>query len=400
MSSTRLEYLYRQIMDQRATPEERAEFLDLKADPAHEADFRTLIAQAFTEDKKLEGLSNEKRNQILQSILSNPKTKYIPKEIPLLRSNVRPVFKWVAAAAIAGISFGTYYFFNISKKPAEPIISQTKTGDIAPGSNKATLTLGNGSTIVLDSAQNGLLVTQKGSSVIKTDSGRLVYNTNTSKETTIVYNTLSTPRGGQYQLALPDGTHVWLNSASTITYPTALNGKDRKVSMTGEVYFEVAHNSKQPFSVSVNGTWIHDIGTQFNINAYADEKNIKTTLLEGSVQIVNNKKQVVLVPGQQGITNSQTSGAIKVLNDVDMDKVVAWKNGWFKLEKTSLDVILRQISRWYDVDIKYEGAPSDVQFGGRISKNLPLSKLIESLESGSNGIKFSIEGKTLVVRNN
>ena len=304
---------------------------------------------------------------------------------------------WAAAAILVGISFGAYFLIKNQKTSLPAITASTIKTDIAPGGNKAVLTLSNGSQIILDSAHNGLLAKQGNVNVSKTGNGRIAYNTAAEKPTEIGSNKLSTPRGGQYQLMLPDGTKVWLNSASSIMYPTAFVGRERKVEITGEAYFEVIHNSKMPFRVKANDQIIEDIGTAFNVNAYPDEKSLNTTLIEGSVQIIVDQKfhsyEVVLKPGQQA---QMTEDKIKVKPKVDIDKIVAWKNGKMSLTGSSVPQIMREISRWYDMDIKYSGDMPEKKFYGLIDRNVPLSTVLMALKNYGVGTK--IDGKTIIVQ--
>ena len=291
----------------------------------------------------------------------------------------------VLILTIVGISY-----FNV-KPQIQPPIANHKV-DILPGSNKAILTLGNGTKIILDSAANGALAKQGNANIIKTDSGKLAYNTTKEKSTESIYNTLSTPRGGQYQLSLPDGTRVWLNSASSITYPTAFNRSERNVSITGEAYFEVTKDKTKPFHVKVNEMEVAVLGTHFNINAYPDEKEIKTTLFEGAVNITTTKRSKRLSPGEQASVNNNS---ITLTKNVDLDQVIAWKSGYFEFDKMDLPTVMRQVSRWYDVDIRYEASYPDTRFGGRISRNLKLSEILQLLETS--GVHFNVENKKLTI---
>jgi ferric-dicitrate binding protein FerR (iron transport regulator) len=206
---------------------------------------------------------------------------------------------------------------------------------------------------------------------------------------------LTTPRGGQHQLDLSDGTRVWLNAASSITYPTAFAGKERRVQVSGEVYFEVVHNKFKPFKVDVQGTHIDDIGTSFNINAYGDENNIKTTLLEGSVEITTTKAIQIIKPGQQALTESGGS-KIEISRDVDIEKVMAWHNGKIILSNVSVEQIMREISRWYDMDIEYMGTIPNKQFYGSIRRDVRLSIILNALKDY--GVETTIEGKKIIVQ--
>jgi ferric-dicitrate binding protein FerR (iron transport regulator) len=250
------------------------------------------------------------------------------------------------------------------------------------------LTLSGGRRIVLDStAKDTVLV--EGADIVANAGGRLAYNTGSNPGAEILYNTLTTPRGGQYQLTLPDGTKVWLDAASSIKYPTAFTGKERVVAITGEAYLEVAHLEHQPFKVMVGGRTIEDLGTHFNINAYDDEPTRKVTLLEGSVKVEGR----ILVPGEQA-TMDPLSGQVSVLQ-VETGQAIAWVNG--KLSMDSLDVraIMRQVSRWYDVDVVYEGAIPQGRFWGVIDRNVQLSSVLAVMEA--NGIHARLEGKKIII---
>ncbi len=313
---------------------------------------------------------------------------------------------WFRAAAAAAILIGTLAgtYFLINKKSENPAtnISKVKPADILPGTNKATLTLGNGTTMVLDSQSIGTLAQQGNTKIIKTDSGQLAYTiekSNQASNKSVTYklvteNILTTPRGGQYQLVLPDGTKVWLNAASSISYPTAFTGNQRLVKVTGEVYFEVVHNSKMPFVVKVGDQQINDIGTSFNVNAYKDEGSITTTLITGSVKIFKGTKSNILIPGQQEISSNK-SESVTIKNNVDLDKVLAWRNGIFEFNNLDFKSIMRQVSRWYDVNIQYNTDPGTASFGGGISKQSSLLQVLHLLEGS--GLHLTLENKTIIV---
>ncbi len=301
----------------------------------------------------------------------------------------------VAAAVLIFISIGSYlYFFNKPKtQTALNEAHQSLKNDVLPGGNKATLTLSNGLKIILDSTQNGIIAQQGNAKISKLVNGQLVYKSSGEKPATISYNILSTPRGGQYQLTLPDGSLVWLNAASSIRYPTTVTGTQRNVEITGEAYFEVAKNPSKPFIVTANGMQAEVLGTHFNINSYADESSVKTTLLEGAVQIKKGVLQAVLKPGQQAQLNE--SSELKILNNVNVDDVVAWKNGFILFKSADLKTIMRQVSRWYDVDVVYEGNIAQRNFTGEISRGVNLSELLKILQASN--IHFEMKNKKLIV---
>lgn len=319
---------------------------------------------------------------------------------------VVPMYKrtWyrVAAAAIILLllSVGGYFIFN---RPAQKQIAQTEKrqqpykNDIAPGGNKAILTLANGTQIILDSAANGALTQQGNTKIIKLDSGRLAYNSLNEKPGEVLYNTISTPRGGQYQIVLADGSKVWLNAASSLRFPASFTGKERKVELTGEGYFEVAKNAAMPFRVNANGMQVEVLGTHFNINAYNDEDVIKTTLLEGSVKVREGASGTIIKPGQQALVENQGNPLISKIRvqTVDVDGAVAWKNGYFSFDKADLPTVMRQIARWYDVEISYEGNIPKREFGGKIDRNSNASQVLKILEESK--VHFRIEGKKIIV---
>jgi transmembrane sensor len=304
---------------------------------------------------------------------------------------------WAAAAILLLIASGSYFFLNRqhSKTPVASVKDKILINDAAPGGNKAILTLANGSKIILSNAKNGALTQQGNTKVVKLEDGKLAYQSGeTNVPVAVEYNSVSTPRGGQYQLTLSDGSKVWLNAESEITFPTAFTGKERKVAIKGEAYFEVTHDASKPFQVTVNGMEVQVLGTHFNINAYDDDNYIKTTLLEGSVKVTKGNESVLIVPGEQAKVSSSTD-VIKIKKDADLDEAVAWKNGFFYFSHAGLQTVLHEFSRWYDVDVEYEGVLPQRVFEGKIQRSLNLSEVLKILET--NDVHFKIEGKKIVV---
>lgn len=320
---------------------------------------------------------------------------------------------WRYAAAVLFILFSAaayFIFFNHKAKQdmatTEPV-EKRFTNDVAPGTEKAVLTLADGTTIALDSLANGTIA-QQGNTVIMKEDGLLAYNADTKNlSTAILYNTITVPRGGEYRsLVLADGTKVWLNAFSSMRFPTAFTAKERIVEITGEVYFEVAKNPSRPFRVFVapplgggGGMRVEVLGTHFNVNAYSDEAVIKTTLLEGSVKIVNGKSLTLIKPGQQAQVPNTASGDgnIKVINDADVDAAVAWKNGLLVFNQADIKTILKQISRWYDVDIEYKNDIRVPKFYGEIPRTVNLSEVLKIIELNSK-LQFTIEDKKVTVK--
>lgn len=310
----------------------------------------------------------------------------------------KPFYKmWWAAAVVVLVAAGGYFLLNqhprndFAKAKPQSVPLQN---DIAPGGDKAVLTLADGSRVVLDSAANGALTRQGNVTVIKLN-GQLAYSAEGSKATEVLYNTISTPKGGQYQLVLADGSKVWLNAASSLRFPTAFTGKERRVELTGEGYFEVAHDETKPFHVSVHNMDVEVLGTHFNINAYNDEPSIKTTLLQGRVKVKKEEKLVYLNPGQQAVINPAADN-IKVDYDVDTEEVVAWKNGRFQFNSANIETIMRQAARWYDADVQYQGETSET-FSGGLPRSENISQLLKILEA-TGKVDFSIHGKRIIVQ--
>lgn len=308
----------------------------------------------------------------------------------------------IPAAAVLLLTLGMFLFFSIFKKQstalssADYVIAIGQVNDIAPGGNRALLTLADGSVIILDSAANGVIGKQGDIQIEKSSDGLLTYLINgkrVSENEEAFYNTITTPKGGQYQVTLSDGTKVWLNAASSIRFPVLFTGKERKVQVTGETYFEVAKNTAMPFKVKAEASEIEVLGTHFNVNAYNDEEVIRTTLLEGKIKVSNPSSTKFLLPGQQsGITKN---GMMNVLDNADTEEAIAWINGRFQFKSSGLKDILRQIARWYDVDIEYKGNVN-MTFTGQLNRSDNVSKVFEKLRL-TDEINFRIMGRKIIV---
>lgn len=310
--------------------------------------------------------------------------------------------KWTAAAAILLLA-GTIVFYSLphtshltTHQSQNPQIAKSPDpNDLPPGKNNATLTLADGNTIALDKAANGGLAQQGDMKVVKMN-GQISYTNAEAGGNAgggILLNTIATARANQYQLVLSDGSKVWLNAASSIRFPAAFKGKERKVEVTGEVYFEIVKNPSMPFKVQVNGGEIEVLGTHFNVNAYPDEAGVRTTLLEGAVAVRKEGRQQLLAPGQQA--KFTQSGEISVLKNVDTGIETAWKDGYFWFNNSDIYSLMRQVSRWYDVEVNFEGKITEDGFTGKVSRSVTLSKLLHVLEQYD--IHFKIEGKKIMV---
>jgi ferric-dicitrate binding protein FerR (iron transport regulator) len=356
---------------------------------------------------------------LLNEVLTLGKTAEQPAEPTLahaLRKIVPIPLIWrrsaAAAAIFIGLCIGVYFLYFHHPSPGTTDTAKQGAGQrfkndiLPPAGSKTILTLAGGQQIILDSVRNGQLASQGNTKIVKLDSGQLAYTAppGTSPATAqpgavpVTYNTLSTSRGGQYQLNLPDGTKVWLNTASSITYPTAFTGSNRQVTITGEAYFEVAQNPSKPFHVKAGTMDVTVLGTSFNINAYTDEPIIKTTLLEGRVKVSHPAASGVsglppLTPGQQA--QYAKNGSLKIVSDADLDEVMAWKNGRFQFSGAGITAIMRQAERWYDMNVVYKGTSND-RFSGEIPRNANLSQLLNVL-AATNKIKFEINGNTVTI---
>jgi ferric-dicitrate binding protein FerR (iron transport regulator) len=302
-------------------------------------------------------------------------------------------FKRVAVAAAFVLLVGVAFWMTERRRTEKPTVlaEQIAPALIVPGGNKAVLTLADGSAVTLDST--GKQVIRQGGMAIQQHNGQLSYASQPT-DGSVHYNKLTTPRGGQFRLVLPDGTKVWLNSASMLRYPTAFTGSERVVELEGQGYFEVAANAQQPFKVKVRDLEVQVLGTGFDIMAYRDETTINTTLLTGSIQVKEGSTKQLLRPGQQAVMNNEDHQL--TVSAADIRKVTAWKNGLFVFNNMDLPAILREVARWYDVDIVYKASPGMELYGGGIGRDLQLADILALLE-GNGYNHFRIEGRKVIV---
>ena len=406
-TANRLEYLLDKMEQRTASEAECQELLNLiDADESGTITERINAFHAARPDVVPQpDFEGSQWKQGIREVLNTYKTREntIPEAAPIGRLRSLRRIGW-AAAAVLVITAGAYLFLTIKDTPTivEPA-GLAQQQPILPGTNGARLTLADGSTVSLDDAKDGLIAAQQGANAVLKN-GSLSYAA-ASTNGAVVYNTLSTPKGRQFHMQLADGSKVWLNAGSSIRFPTAFQGNERKVEITGEAYFEVARNTASPFIVNVNNrAAIEVLGTSFNINAYDNEEQLSTTLFSGSVRLsdnatnASNTATVVLKPGQQGrISNGANAAAtgISVNNDIDTDKIIAWKNGYFNFGKASLREVMRQLERWYDIEVVYEKDVPNPQFIGKMTRNISLQDLFQILESSE--VNFRIEGKKVIV---
>ena len=392
IDNERLKYLFGRYCSGDSTPEEDNELAELvkKADAQELSLLLKIPWEADNPVKEI--IPAHEAEAILQKIFAAPVASPVVVDLPARQRN-NPM-KYVAAAAILVLFFSASYYLFF-RKPATPesIIEVKQLNDLSPGQNGAILTLSNGQKIVLDSARNGLLATQ-GSTQVLHENGEIRYKAGEIVSETELLNTVTTPKGRQFQLLLSDGSKVWLNAASSITYPAVFNVNSRNVSISGEVYFEIAHDKLKPFSVSIEGgEEVEVLGTHFNVNAYSDEPSVNTTLLEGSIRVKSASGETkILKAGQQ----ARLKEHLEVVDDVDLNEVMAWKNGYFSFDGASTEAIMRQVQRWYDAEVVYQGDVKDERFAGSVPRSENASKLLEVLEL-TKTLKFTIEGRKIIV---
>jgi transmembrane sensor len=394
--TTRFEYLIDRLHKGSASEPELRELLSLITQPdSKPSDDLDNILKKIWQDLPADSrpLSEHQSNLILNQLL------HTAKENKTSNTIIRKInFRKIAAAAAILVCIGTAGWFYISKNAAKEtraiVTAKYDQPQILPGSNKAELILEDGSSVSLDSAGNGNIASQ-GNMNVKSVNGHIVYTPATTNQApkAIAYNILRIPKGGFYQLTLSDGTKLWLNAASSLRYPVTFSETERIVELNGEGYFEVAKDTKRPFKVLVKGVNIEVLGTHFNVMAYDNETAIKTTLLEGSVKVRATGKDAILSPGQQA--KHSENGTMEILNGVNLEEVVAWKNGYFHFERAGLEVLMRQIERWYDVEVIYDGPVQQRAFGGKISRNSNIKDVLKILALSR--ISFRIENKTIIV---
>lgn len=394
MDRQRLTYLITQYSNNNFTPEEWEELSAWLQQGEHPEWFTELVEGWMKQEADLP-IALEPYQGLSEKVLQIDRQLPHVRRIPIYR---RSLFRYAAAVLVAVTMAGYLIFHYTHKAPAladRP--GKNKPVDIAPGRERATLTLGDGSSINLDSAAGGTLAKQGNTIITKLAGGQVKYAAGAGEG---MMNLMRTPRGGRYRLTLPDGTEVWLNAASSIAYPSSFTGSRRIVTVTGEVYLEVAKDKARPFEVRIGpgpgSPAVEVLGTSFNINAYPDEGVIRTTLLEGGVKVTAGGAASLLHPGEQARTGAGAGpGEVQVVRNVDVEQVMAWKNGLFNFEGASLESVLRQLARWYDLEIVYAIRPPLRKFGGEISMDLNLSQVLKLLDKME--VKYELDGKKLIL---
>ncbi|MBE7172434.1 MAG: FecR domain-containing protein [Williamsia sp.] len=389
--SPKYKNLFDRLLQGKLSPEEADELIALLGTDPPDPQAAALLEQHFRKSFS-QVVSPETTASLearLPAILSQKSLK------PAVRTPLykKARFYYSSAAAVILCIIGTWFWMNRREPSLATPFPQARTNKPVAGSGKnIVLTLDNGQTLALDSTPNGFIVRQNGATAML-GNGNLTYNGEGSAANA-GYNTLTIPKGKQFQVLLPDGTRVWLNAASSMRYPTVFTGGERRVEITGEAYFEVAKDPSLPFRVKVQDkpAEIEVLGTHFNINAYSNEAGINTTLLEGSVKVSAGVNQVVIKPGQQ----ARVTSGIKVVKKANLQKVMAWKEGVFNFQDESLQDVMRQLERWYDIEVVYEKGIPPVEFVGKMGRDLSLPDVLRGLEASE--VHFSMQGRKLIVK--
>lgn len=404
MERNRLQYLLEQYTQGKASASEIAELNTFAQQlPENQPMLSEMIAEGFSQHREKEGdpihfsgmldkVVAVDKDFVKDKALThqdNP-TNYIPASQP----RITVLRRWWAAASVILLLVTISYFWNSNKTDTQHVTTVAEGVEILPGKEGAILTLANGAQVSLDSIQNGTIALQGGVTA-KVVNGTLLYE---GVGNEVVYNTMSTPKGRQFHVTLPDGTQVWLNAASSIRYPTSFAGKERQVTIKGEAYFEVVKGTV-PFIVNADDrAEITVLGTHFNINSYYNEENLSTTLLEGSVRVTRGGESITIAPGEQAnIATNRNDAAekIKVIKATDTDKVIAWKKGMFDFEGATLTEVMNQLERWYDIEVVYQGRVPNITFWGGMTKDIPLEDLLKGLKQSE--VNFKTEGRKLIV---
>lgn len=383
-----------QLINKPEWTEEEREWLLVFLQTDEADSLRAILYESF--QQQLATPLTEEEHALAEAMLQNIHARlgFINPRQQAPRISRRLVIYVAAVAAVLIFVIGFSLMYRHQDSIPQATSANVSKADVAPGGNNALLTLSDGSTVILEKSANGLISVQGGTQVSKTASGKLLYQTDQKTKAAVVgMNQLTTPRGGQYYLVLPDGTEVWLNAASKLIYPTSFIGKERIVELTGEAYFHVKTDKSHPFKVKTQQQETTVFGTQFNISAYADEPKQVVTLAEGKVHVqklFGEQAAVNLTPGYQAIINHTI-----LTKAANMEEALAWKDGFFLFEEAELSSIMRQLSRWYDVDVVFENKDVKDKFTGKIPRNISLKNVLKVLTYSD--VVFRIEGKKIIV---
>lgn len=386
MQQNKLRELLDKYLTESLSATERKELVELTGVPENRLQLELFVEETMNNPAFITDPRKEAKEKLYAS-LGNESAE--EKVVPFRRN----YFLRYAAALLIIAGTAGYFVLKNNREKVKGYDTLAQGTAITPGTNGAILTLADGRQVILDSAGNGLLTTGEGTE-LALNNGKLSYLSAPENPSAITYNTVSTPNGRQFQILLPDGSMVWLNAGSSIRFPTSFSATERVVDISGEVYFEVAKNKEKPFKVNTGNAIIEVLGTHFNVNAYANEAGVKTTLLEGAVKVSAGKESALLKPGDQSMF-SYREGTLKVAPGADTEKVMAWKNGYFHFDDTDLREAMRQLERWYDVKVVYNNTNPETRFGGTLNRNMPLPELLRFLEGA--GLHFRMEGNKLIL---
>ena len=403
MTQNKLDELLSLFAEGKISRDEFEQLFDYLRSENDDEHFHYSMDQELRKMKACSTMSKQEKDNIFENILNN---ENVYQNTDSGRSGILNVRAWyqigVAASLLAILSIGLYLYSNRSVDTQIALSDSEILKEkviIKPGGDKAVLTLSDGSKIILEDAKKGLLANQAGVSIQKTADGELLYsfakndiNITENIPSEVIYNKIETPFGGKYQINLPDGSKVWLNSASTLRFPAFFSGDTREVELNGEAFFDIAKNPEKPFKVITKDQVVEVLGTQFNINSYSDEESFKTTLIEGSVKIIYKDRVVLLSPGQQFQPNLKSSKVV----EADTEEVTAWKDGYFLFKDEDIQSIMRKVSRWYNVEVTYSGDIPDVGFGGNISRSKDIDEVLNVLQL-TNAVHFKVEGRRITV---
>jgi len=401
-SKSRTSYLFSKYYDRTASQEEIDELFEILKSSSDQ-ELTKLMRDEWENFQDMEApfFDFDKSHEMLEQILASSREKSNLEEEPsVLKSRIRPIFYISISAAAAILIFniiGLDFWNEKITHPSVQIATSKISKDVSAGENKAVLTLSNGQKIILDSIDNGIIEKNENFEIKKTENGQLVYHAfdrNYKNAHNGDFNIVSTPRGGEYRITLPDGSKVWLNAASTIKFPGVFKRNIREVELDGEAYFEIAKRSAMPFKVKSGNTEIEVLGTHFNVKGYSNQKVMKTTLVEGSIKINKGESSVLLKPGQQA---QLAGGNMTILNNIDIEEQVAWKNGLFVFKDATIEEVMSQVASWYDLNVSYEGKIPEKYLTGKVSRSVNASEFMNLLNYA--GIKFKITGKNIVIIN-
>jgi len=403
MNQNKLDELLSLFTEGKISKDEFEQLFDYLRSGNDDQEIHFSMDQELRKMKVCASLSKEEKNSIFEDVLKGEQDYQNTDSDRYVKLNIRAWHQiGVAASLLAILSIGLFFYSNRAVNSHKEFSKSSTTEEkviIKPGGDKAVLTLSDGSKIILEDAKNGLLANQAGVSIQKTAEGELLYSFAKNERnipeiipSDVIYNKIETPYGGKYQINLPDGSKVWLNSASTLRFPAFFSGNTREVELNGEAYFDVARNPDMPFKVITKDQIVEVLGTRFNINSYSDEESFKTTLIEGSVKIIYKDRVVLLSPGQQFQPSLKSSKVI----EANTEEVTAWKDGYFLFKDEDIQSIMRKISRWYNVEVSYSGEIPDVGFGGNISRSKGIDEVLNVLQL-TDAVHFKVEGRRITV---